>query len=448
VNKSGVVSLNELQQTLNKYCQKDINEFVEDIVEAIADIYNSKNMTFTEFESTIERDDLEHFLDEEVKNDISMLDKDLLIYYYKNKGDSRKSSFNAFLNKLSTKFRKTDVPDKMKMTKNISSIEVSKERLAEVLKLLSVELDQANINLEDKIYTYDKNGILTEKEFEELLRGARLNLTSKDVSTLVNKYYNTIDKMVYAKQLLSDLKEYAQDDRSSQRSSKRKAASIKSVAKFINKNNKEKNVVDEMLMTDKNYEGYLSLEDIKKSFHNAGVKLSGSQVTDILAKVKKDRDKKYDYMELLVSLFGQTSQIKRFQERIKQRSLKQSDRIFESEKLEGDHTLKLPKKSRYDERLGLRRERMNSMSSARSSPRSGMVDEERKSKRSSTRSRGDPSPRSGRSRRGSRSSKSRGSPDHSFESGRARSGGREGERVIKLNREASDKVGAGREISV
>ena len=36
VNKSEVVSWNELQKTIRTYCQKDINEFIEDILDSLA----------------------------------------------------------------------------------------------------------------------------------------------------------------------------------------------------------------------------------------------------------------------------------------------------------------------------------------------------------------------------------------------------------------------------
>jgi Ca2+-binding EF-hand superfamily protein len=55
VNKSGVVSLNELQKTVRQYCTKDQSEFVEDIVEFIADRLKDKRIPFSDFEEDVEK---------------------------------------------------------------------------------------------------------------------------------------------------------------------------------------------------------------------------------------------------------------------------------------------------------------------------------------------------------------------------------------------------------
>ena len=54
INKSGVVSCNELQKTVRQYCQKELSEFVEEIIANIAKQLNDKKMLFEEFETDVE----------------------------------------------------------------------------------------------------------------------------------------------------------------------------------------------------------------------------------------------------------------------------------------------------------------------------------------------------------------------------------------------------------
>lgn len=55
INKSGVLSLNELQKTIRQYCQKDIGEFIEDIIDSLAERLDDKKINFQEFEEEIQR---------------------------------------------------------------------------------------------------------------------------------------------------------------------------------------------------------------------------------------------------------------------------------------------------------------------------------------------------------------------------------------------------------
>jgi hypothetical protein len=133
--------------------------------------------------------------------------------------------------------------------------------------------------------------------------------------------------MVYAKQLLEDLREYSGSGKNSGRNvGPVKSASISKVAKYIERKKKVNTVVDNMFMMDSDTSGSLVFDDIKSAFKNSDIQLSPSQVMDILVDIKIDSYKKYDYITLLISLFGNTSQIKRFQERIKKRSTKRVHR--------------------------------------------------------------------------------------------------------------------------
>ena len=57
-----MVSCNELQKTIRKYCQKDTNEFIEDIIDQISQKLIDKSVPYKEFE-----EDMMRFIDSKGK---------------------------------------------------------------------------------------------------------------------------------------------------------------------------------------------------------------------------------------------------------------------------------------------------------------------------------------------------------------------------------------------
>lgn len=48
------MTLNELQKTIRQYCQKDLTEFVEDIVDFFAKRLVEKKITFADFDEDVQ----------------------------------------------------------------------------------------------------------------------------------------------------------------------------------------------------------------------------------------------------------------------------------------------------------------------------------------------------------------------------------------------------------
>lgn len=278
--------------------------------------------------------DFQDLISRKLRLNLSTIDEQLLFYYYRDKADAKYFNYDKFLNKLSLKMKSVEQPQ-LKMTKGISSMPFSEEEIKKILRVIAVEIDAQNIDFEGKIYDYDDDGLLTEAEFETVMKSLKLNLNTQDVTSLVNKYYNTIDKKVYAGQLVKDLEKYSVPGSRTNLGMKKSHSTIMvKVSKYITKNKAENKVVDEMFMMDKYSEGALKEDEIKTAFTNADIKLSTKQVQDLLAELRADKNNKYNYVHLLISLFGNTSHIKRNQERIKQKSMKsvRSDKREEEKK--------------------------------------------------------------------------------------------------------------------
>lgn len=372
--------------------------------------------------------DLHELMYKDLKLDISMIDEQILFFYYKDRTNPEYLSSGKFLGKLSDKMKDLEGPAKPSLGKNFSSMQFSEEEIKKILRALAVELDAAKVDLKTKFYKYDDKGLLTEQEFENCMRDLKINLTKKDVETLVNKYYNHIDKMVYAKQILDDLERYKVPNfESDKKMTKSYSTIVNKVSKYITRKNLENKVIDEMFMMDKFSEGALTFDEIKKSLHNAKVELSTTQVQDLLSEFRTDSNKKYNYVTILVSLFGHTSHIKRNQERMKQKSIR------------GDRTgPKRPEEEKkYDEdRFGRRKPgRTSSVSSAGASSRSLNARDDTRSPldRSLGRSDKEVSPRSGRRRYSKTGSNYKSDDERSL--GRRDSSTRLGDRTANVGRD-------------
>lgn len=364
----------------------------------------------------------------DLKLDISMIDEQIIFFYYKDRTNPEYLSSNKFLGKLSDKMKDLEEPAKPSLNKNFSAMQFSEEEIKKILRALAVELEAAKVDLKERFYKYDDKGLLTEHEFENCMRDLKINLTKKDVEALVNKYYNHIDKMVYAKQILEDLERYKVPNfESDKKMTKSYSTTVNRVSKYITRKKLENRVIDEMFMMDKYSEGALSFDEIKKSLHNAKVELNSTQVQDLLSEFRTDRNKKYNYVTVLVSLFGHTSHIKRNQERMKQKSIR-GDRSGTQGREE--------EKKYAEDRFGRRKGgRTSSVSSAGGSTRSLNARDDTRSPldRSLGRSDRDVSPRSGRRKYSKTGSEYRSDDERSL--GRRDSSVRKGDRTADVGRD-------------
>ena len=57
-----------------------------------------------------------------------------------------------------------------KTEKTIGSMEYSEVDVERILKMLAIELDAANVDLEEKVHNLDKNGLLNMQEFERMFK--------------------------------------------------------------------------------------------------------------------------------------------------------------------------------------------------------------------------------------------------------------------------------------
>ena len=55
INKSGVVTITELQNTVRKYCSKTRDDFIHDILEFIYQRLKNKDIPFSDFEEDVEK---------------------------------------------------------------------------------------------------------------------------------------------------------------------------------------------------------------------------------------------------------------------------------------------------------------------------------------------------------------------------------------------------------
>ena len=210
-----------------------------------------------------------------------------------------------------------------KTGKTFDDMEYSEDDVERILKMLAIELDAANVDLEEKVYDRDRHGLLNEEEFERMFRGIKLNtqLSKRDIETLINKYYNTANKKIQADQLVKDIHKHKLLSEESNRKSKHvSSASIDKVSKYIKRKRLERRSIEEVFLADQDNDGLLQPSQIKAAFHNAGVKLSTDQINDLLKSLEKHRGGKYDYVQLLVSLFGETSDIRKHKSKLKNRS--------------------------------------------------------------------------------------------------------------------------------
>ena len=180
------------------------------------------------------------------------------------------------------------------LAKGLSSMQFSEEEIKKILRAISVELQETGIeDFKDKVYEYDEMGLLTESEFERCVIGLKVQLTNSEVTSLVNKYYDILNKKVHVKQLLEDLEKYAVPGiLEPPKMSKSKSSIMTKVAKYVAKQKRDNSVIDEMFMMDKYSEGTLTPEQIKTAFHNGGIKLSISQVDELLLEIRADRNKR------------------------------------------------------------------------------------------------------------------------------------------------------------
>ena len=271
----------------------------------------------------IEVRDFEDILTKDFRIEISIVDLDLLGFYYRDKSEEKLMKYDGFLSRLSEKMSMFDPILPPDLNKNFSSMAVSDEEVSRILKILSIEVEESKIDFHDKIYSYNRDGLLTESQFTNVVKDLRINLSSSEVLVLTSKYYNSVDKKIYAMQLLEDLKKYkTPKDSSSKKVGKGSSKIIDKVSRHIIKNKQENKVIDEMYLMDRDSNGKLNFNEIKDAFHNAGVKLSTEQIKGVLEEKKQDSSGKYDYRDLLISMFSYSNQIKKNDEKLKKRSFK------------------------------------------------------------------------------------------------------------------------------
>lgn len=227
-SKNEVVSCNELQKTILTYCQKDINEFIDEIIGNIAHKLIAKDVTYSEFEADLKKfnkskgknnnllnfnidakrivskTDLSDILNKDHKLDISGIDEKLLFYHYRDFSAEDNVMCDKMLNKIEQIMAESGTKPLPSMSKKtISTMPFSDEEASRIVKMLAFEIEAANEDLDERVYDLDRNGLLTEKEFVKVIRGMNLKLkiTTQEVETLVNKYFDTVSQKVQAKQL-------------------------------------------------------------------------------------------------------------------------------------------------------------------------------------------------------------------------------------------------------
>lgn len=213
---------------------------------------------------------------------------DLLGFYYRDKKNENLIKYDVFLSRLSEKMSMYDLSATPKLNKNISSMPISDDEISKILKTLSFELEESKLDFKDIIYRYNRSGVLTEAEFQSAIKDLRINLSSSEVTVLVAKYYNTIDKMVYANQLIEDLRKHSSQIDSTGKKSNKSSKTIDKVTRHIRKNKLENKVIDEIYIADRDGSGKLDFGQIKDAFHRAGVKLSSDQIKGVLEEKRSD----------------------------------------------------------------------------------------------------------------------------------------------------------------
>lgn len=158
----------------------------------------------------------------------------------------------------------------------------------------------------------DKTGRLSIDHFRDILTNElKITIENADFDKLWEKYASDKNEIKY-KAIVKDiekLRNHKAED-SSGLPTPVISKMVDKISKFIKKRNLEAKTIDEMFYLDRYYEGLLDSTDIKMAFHNAEVKLSTQQVTDLLADFTMKNETQYDYVQILVSLFGSHDDIK------------------------------------------------------------------------------------------------------------------------------------------
>jgi hypothetical protein len=245
-----------------------------------------------------------------------------------------------------------------KVTRHQSDMNFTADEVNTILMHISTQIDVNNINLSERVRRYDNYERLSENDFKTCFDFRGLNLNKPEITILFNKYFNTLDDRVYVDQLLIDLGKFSSGSKANPGKNKidEKKALVVKIARFVQKNKKEVRLVDEIFMTDRYNDGFLSEKKIMDAFHNSDVKLSSNQLYDLLDDFKPKYKDQYDYVKILVAMFGETDQIKRKRDRVK----------GDSKKNRYSNTIK-KEEDKNEGRLGKRRgSRTSSIDSRRS----------------------------------------------------------------------------------
>lgn len=381
INKSEVVSWNELQKTIRTYCQEDINSFIEKIIDSLAKKLFKNKVFFEEVEDDytktakrsgkeliihsngliddklIEINEFWSILTKDFRVEISTVDLDLLSFYYRDKHNDRLVRYDGFLSRLSEKMSMFEVSATPKLNKNISSMPISDDEISRILKNINLELEESKYDIKEVIFSYNRSGVLTEDQFQNAVKDLKINLSSSEVLALVAKYYNTVNKMVYADQLVEDLKKQKIQAESTGKKSNKSSKTIDKVSRHITKNKLENKVIDELYMMDRDGSGKLDFGEIKDAFHKAGIKLSTDQIKGVLEDKKKDSSGCYDYRDLLISMFSYTERIKRNDEKFNKKTIKaKEDDTKRKLDYSEDRSKDERREDRSDDRRGDRRD--------------------------------------------------------------------------------------------
>lgn len=92
---------------------------------------------------------------------------------------------------------------------------------------------------------------------------------------------------------------------------------IYKIGRYIKKKQIDKRTIDEFFYVDRKGTGLLSEKDIDNAFRNAGVKLRSTDFTELMNSMDQKGNGTYDYVQLLVALFGNTPDIKRKADKLK-----------------------------------------------------------------------------------------------------------------------------------
>lgn len=265
---------------------------------------------------------VEDLFKKDLRLQINSIDLEVLFNYFMYNHDPNKFAFNKFIPKLQDKMKDMEDTPPPKLVKHASSFQVSEAEISKILRALGIELENKKVDLKRKIKDVSPDGKLTESEFEKAIEDLRLNLTVKDVTALTQKYYSTVHKLIYTDELLKDLDKYTEIARegSSKKVIGRESTKMEKISRRIKHNGDDDKVIKEMFNMDKYYDGVLYIKDIDDAFRRAGVKLTKDDVNDLLLEIKEDRKGRFDYITLLISMFGFTDTIRRYERRVKEKT--------------------------------------------------------------------------------------------------------------------------------